>query len=514
MMRTVPTSTDAPTDRVRGSRWTRSALGNAGTGALGAVLISLASPGAGSLRTRDEFLEALNLSGMRQGIGQGLSMVVLYVGVLVMLLAWVRVGREVLGGRVTVRRLTATVAAWTAPLLVAAPIYSRDVYSYLAQGALLRDGFDPYSVGPIANPGPLLDNVGEVWTSTPAPYGPVFLLLADAVTSVTGDSVVWGTLLLRLAMLPGLALLVWALPRLATLLGSDAGTALWLGALNPLVLVHLVGGVHNEMLMVGLMAAGLVLVARRHHLSGFAVIALAVGIKASAGLALPFAVWIWVAHRRAESSPTGAHPALAPVLLRVAASGAAVFAVVFGLASALAGLGLGWVGALSGSSEIVNWLSAPTAAAQLVGASTSWLTGVGVDTLLPVFRVVSAVILVVLLAVVWWSSRHGPVEAVRGLAAALVAVVILSPAVLPWYYSWPLALLAPLRWSPRALAVLAGVSTWLMLIFRPPGNMGLYSAQDLVAATAAAVLVGVSLLRVDPLRLSRRTRARAPGAGA
>jgi len=490
-------------------------------GLVGSLLITLTSPGAGSLRVQDPFLEGLHLSWMRFGHGQQLATALLYLGVGLMLLAWVRVGRVVLAERIGLSALWATIALWTAPMLAAAPIYSRDVFSYLAQGALLRDGFDPYAVGPVANPGPLLDNVSGVWINTPAPYGPVFLLIAEGVTAVTGDSVVWGTLLMRLTMLPGLVLLIWALPRLARHQGGRGRVAVWLGALNPLVLVHLVGGAHNEMLMVGLMAAGVALAVRRHHVAGIAVVALAVGIKASAGLTLPFVVWIWVAHLRRQAAGTPgsgephlAEPPLLAALARAGAAGTAIFVAVFGAASLAAGVGLGWLGALSGSNKIINWLSAPTAVAQLLGFSTSWLTGAGSDALLPVLRIGFGVVLLALLVVVWWRSRHTPADAVRGIAVALVAVVVLSPAALPWYYSWPLAFVAPLRWRPPALAMLAGASTWLLLIFRPAGNIGLYSPFDMVASFGLAGLLGLSLLQVDPLRLRRAGRdapAGAPG---
>lgn len=91
-------------------------------------------------------------------------------------------------------------------------MFSRDAFSYLAQGALLRDGFDPYEVGPVVNPGILLDNVSNVWTTTTTPYGPVHLLLTDAIVSLTGDNVIAGTMLLRITMLPGLALMMWGVP--------------------------------------------------------------------------------------------------------------------------------------------------------------------------------------------------------------------------------------------------------------------------------------------------------------
>ena len=112
-------------------------------------------------------------------------------------------------------------AFWLAPLLLSVPLFSRDTYSYLAQGALLRDGLDPYAVGPIDNPNPLLDNVSPIWTITTAPYGPAFIMVARLVTMLVGNHVIAGTMLLRLCMLPGLALLVWATPRIARHVGAN-----------------------------------------------------------------------------------------------------------------------------------------------------------------------------------------------------------------------------------------------------------------------------------------------------
>ena len=75
-------------------------------------------------------------------------------------------------------------------------------------------------------------------------------------------------MLLRLCMLPGLALLIWAAPKVARHVGASGAAALWICVLNPLVIIHLMGGVHNEMLMVGLMMAGIALSFRGHQVSG------------------------------------------------------------------------------------------------------------------------------------------------------------------------------------------------------------------------------------------------------
>ena len=109
-----------------------------------------------------------------------------------MLTAWLWLGRRVVDRTATTYTMVATTGFWLTPLLLSVPVFSRDTYSYLAQGALLRDGFDPYVVGPIENPNPLLDDVSPIWTTTTAPYGPVFILVAKFVTLIVGDHVIAG----------------------------------------------------------------------------------------------------------------------------------------------------------------------------------------------------------------------------------------------------------------------------------------------------------------------------------
>lgn len=536
----VPRSASTST---RTARWSirsagdflRSPEGHAALlGFFGAVMITFGGFGAGSVRKRDPLLEAMHLSWLRFGHGYALSTITIWIGVLLMITAWVRLGRTTIGrddrpgAGVTLNELRAIVGIWIFPLLFAVPMFSRDAYSYLAQGALLRDGFDPYQVGPFANPGVLLDNVSPVWITTTAPYGPVFLLLGRAITAITGDNVVAGTIALRLVMLPGLALMMWAVPYLTKHLGGKPTVALWLAVLNPLVLIHLIGGVHNEMLMVGLMAAGIALVLERHHVAGIVVVAIGVAIKATAGVALPFLVWIWMLHererraaQRAATDPTAhpddhpdaarasedmPHPAL--TFAKIAGLGLSVFAVVFVAASAIAGVGIGWLTALSGSKKIINWLSLPTIMAHAV----TWVTPFGMDPVLAITRALCAIALVLVLVWTWWRCRHSEREAVLGILIAFVAIVILSPAALPWYYSWPLALAAGFALSTSTLMWLVGLCTWLMLVFQPDGSIGLYNFWHVAAATFAAVVAALSLRTVDPLRLHSPTPSAPPPA--
>ena len=156
-------------------------------------------------------------------------------------------------------QLDRTLLLWVLPLLIAPPMYSRDVYSYLAQSEIALKGLDPYKVGPATGLG--LDHVftlsvPTMWRETPAPYGPLFLWIGQGISALTGENIVAAVLCHRLVVLLGVGLIVWATPRLARRCGVAEVSALWLGAANPLLIMHLVAGIHNEALMLGLMLAG------------------------------------------------------------------------------------------------------------------------------------------------------------------------------------------------------------------------------------------------------------------
>ncbi len=470
-------------------------------GLLGAMMITAGGLGAGSTRLHDPVLESLHLSWLRFGHGLVVSSLLLWSGVALMLVAWLWLGRRVSEGGTTVYTMVATTGFWLAPLLLSVPLFSRDTYSYLAQGALLRDGLDPYAVGPIENPNALLDNVSPIWTTTTAPYGPAFILIAKFVTMLVGDNVIAGTMVLRLCMLPGLALLIWATPRIARHLKADPAVALWICVLNPLVIIHLMGGVHNEMLMVGLMMAGIALTFARHPVAGITLAAGAVAVKATAGLALPFLVWVWM--RQLRERPTGALRRPVPAFVAAGAGSVGIFVAVFAVTSWLAGVGLGWLTALAGSVKIINWLTVPTAIANLSNAVVGLVFNVNFYAVLEVTRIIGIAIIAVSLPVLWWRFRHTDREALTGIAWVMGVVVLFVPAALPWYYTWPLAVMAALTQSRAWIAAIAGFSTWIMVIFKPDGSHGMYSWVHVLLATACGVAAWYSLARWQGLRAAQ-----------
>ena len=100
-------------------------------------------------------------------------------------------------------------------------------------------------------------------------------------------------LMFRVLAVAGVAILAWAVPVLGQGVWREPARALWLGVLNPLVFMHFISGAHNDALMIGLIAAGFALVVRKHPYVGVLLITMGAAIKPIGLVALPFAGLLW-----------------------------------------------------------------------------------------------------------------------------------------------------------------------------------------------------------------------------
>jgi len=461
-------------------------------GLTASLLMVLGGFGAGGILVRDPLLSNSALGFWRYGHGRELATVLIYLGVALLAWAWVRLGREVLAGRTRGRAVLTTACVWLAPMLFSPPLFTRDIFSYLAQGSLPLAGLDPYTVGPEAIPGILTDNVHYFWQDTPAPYGPLFILEAKTIAGLIGDDMILGVILMRLALLPGLALLLWALPELTRRLGGRVPVALWIAVANPVMIIHMVGGGHNDLLVVGLLTAGSLIALRGGFAAGIALATAAMAVKASAGLTLPFLVLVWAAHLQ---GPRRAR------ILKATAAGVGVFTVVFGACSLAAGVGLGWLPALSAPSMIVNWMSIPTGVGELAHSVVGWVVEVPKQPFINIARILGGAALLYITCRQWWAARGGGPDAIRRAGIVLLAASVLSPATLPWYVSWGMGFLAMAAWTTRGLTVMVFTSLWLIVVYYPNGEAAMYNWPYLAACALLCALAAVSLRRPDPLRL-------------
>ncbi|AGP30569.1 alpha-(1-_6)-mannopyranosyltransferase A [Corynebacterium terpenotabidum] len=462
-------------------------------GVIGTLVMALTSHAVGATRTRGGILGHLNLTNLAFGHIAGILVAVLWLGVLAFIISW-----AVIGGRILhhgEKLGTGTLIAWTAPFLLAGPLMSRDVYSYLMQGTLSRDGFDPYTVGASANPGPIFFEVSPDWRNTTTPYGPLHMWIGEVIVRITGDNVTAGVFVYRIFSLACFAGLVWTVAALARALGANPEVAVWLGVANPLSVIHLVGGMHNEVTMMVLVCGGLLAAVRmpvlRGALLGSILIGAGMALKATAAIALPFLVWILVARYAGplgEDAPVrrrlrqvladirhGTVRRTATLVVGGAASSAVALATVAVLTVA-SGQSWGWVSALSGNSKVINPLAVPSLIASLlvrpIGAIDE---DIFFNDILGVVRPVSTVVMVLVLVVAWVTWRRSVREAFIGATVAYMATCLFNTVVLPWYYVAPLALVGLWLRDRRAVLVVAWLTMALSMTFDGSGNNRLYN---------------------------------------
>jgi alpha-1,6-mannosyltransferase len=445
-------------------------------GLAGSVLLAVAAYRAGASSPWHPTMTPRTIIAGRDGV---LTPVCWLLGTLLLTGAW-WAGRHAVP---SARWAYVTAALWVVPLLPLLPLGSYDIYSYACQGWQQAAGLDPYSGGVDVLGCPWRDAVAPTWYDSPAPYGPVFLVLA-ALAAKAGGSLAGTVAALRIISLLGVALTAVCLPVIARRAGVDPGRAAWLALACPLVAVHLISGGHNDAVMIGLLTAGLAVVATRPStgslLAAGVLLGLAAGVKITAVVVLPFAVLLAVP----PGSPWRAwwRPA-------AALAGGALAAIV--AVSAAAGLGLGWATNLSGSGVSVQWTSPPTAVGMtvdLIGHAfgARW-------SAVPVTRVLGIVALAVVLVVLWWRSRAG--NALLGAGLALAATVVLAPVFHPWYATWPLVVLAAtLPRDTRRLVAPCAVAAVLCL---PDGyNLALaVKSQGAIAMTLFLIALAVVAVR-------------------
>lgn len=460
-----------------------SGAGNGGTyralGAAGATAAVAGGWAVGTLPAHDPWGLWVPHGTAVTAVGHALA----YGGLTVLVVAWWLYGRTGAG----VRESLVTLGWWAAPFVVAPPLYSADVYSYIAQGAMVLEGHDVYEVGPsVLDPagqgGDAAASVGGHWTDTPAPYGPFFLVLARGVVEATGGTIVPAVLAMRLIALAALALIAWALPHLAREHGRSPAAALWLGALNPLLLMHVAGGLHNDGLMIGLMLVGVVLALRGRWISGSALVGLAMMVKSPAAVALLFIAVL--VGRAATGGP------VRRVAKGLSGPGAVAGAVVV-LLTLLSGTGFGWVATQGVAGRIHTALSVSSDLGLGAGELLRLIAGTDPDPVKAAVQNLGLAAGVVLILLLAWRAAAGRLEAVHGLGLGLVALVALSPMVQPWYLLWGTAVLAATAAGGKLRDVLVVLSAALVYETQPSGSTPPYG----FVLAALACVAGVLLLR-------------------
>jgi hypothetical protein len=372
-------------------------------------------------------------------------------GMSLLALSWL--GLIYVAARFETKKAIVTVAlalvVWAIPVSLGPPLLSNDVYSYVAQGEMASRGIDPSTTGPISlGRGDFTSGADPYWRPSPAPYGPVAVATARSAVELSGHNAPAAINIYRVFVWIGIAVAAVGIGFIAAANGLSPAVAIAIGLANPVVIVHLIGGAHNDALMLGLLAAGLALAQRGFKKWGVALIIAATAVKIPAAIALLYLGWCW--NDRGDFKER----------LRTTATVLATAFLSLVVASWLVGLGPGWLTALRSTGKVNDTYSPTTK----IGFSISEILdtiGIRIDGQSLAGGVRSLGLLLTAVVVLIMLRRSPLVGFIKATAVVLVAYVILGPVIWPWYLPTGFALLAACglgRYRPSYFVVCIAVS--------------------------------------------------------
>jgi alpha-1,6-mannosyltransferase len=404
--------------------------------------------------------------------------IVMLVGVTALLMLWLVAIRIHHAGRVSERSVWAIFAAWATPLILGPPLLSNDVWTYAAQGLMLRHGIDPYQVGPSALGNiPAVAAVDPSWRSVPSPYGPLASTLQHLAVAISGGSPLGAAIVFRavgVACLIGIGLLA------ADLAGPRRRVqALTITVLNPLLLLHVLSAAHLDGVMCVLVLGAVVAANQRRWAIGMVLAVAAGAVKAPAFAALPTLVAVHLQGRRGSA--------------RWAALGRDVVlaaACIAGVSEAVPN-GWGWVHALN-TPALGHTALAP--ASLVSDVLRPMVPGASFDDLSTGGRI-SALAAAACIVVYLTLTAHARALD-RSVGYSILAVGILSPVVYPWYLLGGIVCLAPTARGARRdwIVLLSAVGC----VLSPPG----FSVGASTGVSIATIVI--SLLVIGPRVRQRR----------
>jgi hypothetical protein len=377
-----------------------------------------------------------------------------YLGLWLAMAAYV--GVLVLARGIGPRLAIGAIAGLNVLFLLAPPLLSQDVFSYVSYARLdvLYD-LDPYTHSPDAVPADAVYGFAGSKDASSA-YGPLFTIVTLPLAKVAPATALWilkaGAALATL----GVVALTWACARR---LGRDPVMPAMAVGLNPLVLVHVVGGAHNDALTVLLwMGAALAMLPvagrraadgdRRSEPGAGALVATSAAVKVTGGLVGPFMLTV---ARRPWAFLAGA--------LAAAAACAVAAVIAFGGSAAEAFVLLG-----QNQDRTTKW-SIPQRTADGIAA----LTGGSADSIVDFTRIAFVLAFAVVLVLLLLHTRRHRDEPGAWIAPAgwaTLALLVATAWLVPWYAIWllPLAALAADR---RLLAASLVLCAYMLVIAVP-----------------------------------------------
>lgn len=331
----------------------------------------------------------------------------------------------------SMRAIAVAVVVLHVILLLSPPLQLTDVFNYLGYARLgALHHLNPYTH---VIKQELFDPVYRFtsWHSLRSPYGQLFSALTYPLAFLSLPVAFWILKVVSVALSLGFVALVW---HCARRLGRDPRFVVAFVALNPIFLLYAVGGFHNDFFMLVPSMGAIVLVLARRDRSAGAALVIAIAVKFTAVLLLPFLLLAVCDRSRQIRVLVGAGLAAIPVAVLILA--------LFGVS----------LPNLQQQSSLLTDFSIPNVVGLLLHV------GGGTPLLLKLFT--AGVVVVV--GYEFFTRR----DWLNGAGWSTLALIASLAWLVPWYIVWLLPL-AALGTSVRLRQICAVLTVFLVFAFAP-----------------------------------------------
>lgn len=435
---------------------------------------------------------------LRRALKYQVGRALMAIGLVLLIWAWLKLRPA----RVGVLNHSWVLLLWSLPVLLAPPIFSSDAFLYADQGWIIHQGLDPYQVGLTEAGGPFAINVHKVWRGTTAIYPPLALLIQYGIAVASGFQGLISVIAMRIPALVAVALIAAFVPRVARRLGADVELAKWFAVINPLLLIHFVGGMHNDALMVALVLIA-VWATLRFGTPGMLVGAILVGVGATIkqpGIIAAFAIGLLPVASRLKELPPGRR--LLVILGRSVVSGGLAAATFVAVSLAIGFEFMGWRHAAN-IGELTWGMSPASIIEQFIGPILNWVGWH--HGLLPFLSRVTTVVSVLMLALLAWRYFFGEVligrwvrtrsvhrvaggehreadrswrdQPIRWLTWSFCSIAFGGAGYHVWYLLWGGIYIGMLRYPNRLFRILVGVMIAFIVV---EGGLEYYGMRPIV----------------------------------
>jgi len=397
-------------------------------------------------------------------------------------------------------------------LVLAPASMTTDIFNYALYGEMpVLYGANPFVHTPSEFPqNPLYYLIPLYWHDAPSVYGPLWIAISAGVATVfrplaLADELLFYRLIANVAHLVN-TFLIWRLAR--RLRPEAAPSAAIAYGWNPLLLIEFALNGHNDVLMLTLLLGAFLAATYRRINVGAALLGLSIAAKYTTVLVAPLLLAVSVFERDPGEGTAPGRSALTAAAVRRFLLGAAIIGAI------PIALYLPWFEGVATFDPVLRWMSGPvqnnywpepalTSFAHLLsdlfGASFDAVW----DATLSVVKLTAKIGLVALIAFESWRARTIEDALAASARIFIFFLLFVTTWVMPWYYTWPLAIVAPLGWSSLTVRVCAGLTLTAMVAMYQR-QLGHFVVTDGAWFLVLPILLALAYLLVRRARWSGR----------